>query len=45
MLAHFIESSVNFQNGTVYMMYAGIFVALAVICLVTYISDCNKYED
>ncbi len=45
MLADFIEASVMFQNDTVYMMYGIIFVALGLICLVTYISDCNKYED
>jgi len=45
MLAEFIESSVMFQNDTIWMMYVGIFVALGVICLVTYISDCKKYED
>jgi len=45
MLADFIEASVLFQNDTVYMMYGGIFVFLGLICLVTYISDCNKYED
>lgn len=45
MLAHFIEASVNFQNSDIYMMYGIIFVTLAAICLVTYISDCKKYED
>ncbi len=45
MLAEFIESSVMFQNDTIWMMYVGIFVTLGVICLVTYISDCKKYED
>jgi len=45
MLADFIEASVLFQNDTVYMMYGGIFVVLGLICLFTYISDCNKYED
>jgi len=45
MLADFIESSVLFQNSTVYMMYGIIFVTLGVICLVTYISDCKKYEE
>ncbi len=45
MLADFIEASVLFQNDTVYMMYGIIFVSLGLICLVTYISDCKKYED
>ncbi len=45
MLADFIESSVLFQNSTVYMMYGIIFVTLGVICLVTYIADCKKYEE
>jgi len=45
MLASFIENSVLFQNDTVYMMYGGIFVVLGLLCLVTYISDCKKYED
>jgi len=45
MLAEFIESSVMFQNDTIWMMYLGIFVTLGTICLVTYISDCKKYED
>jgi len=45
MLADFIENSVLFQNDTVWMFYGGIFVVLGVLCLVTYISDCKKYED
>jgi len=45
MLANFIETSVLFQNDTVYMMYGVIFVTLGLLCLVTYISDCKKYED
>jgi len=45
MLAHLIESSVMFQNDTVWMMYAGIFVALSVLCLVTYLSSLKGYID
>jgi len=45
MLADFIERSVLFQNDFIWLMYGGIFVTLGVICLVTYISDCKKYED
>lgn len=45
MLAEFIEASVMFQNADIYMLYGIIFVSLGLICLVTYISDCKKYED
>jgi len=45
MLAHFIESSVMFQNGTVYLMYGIIFGALGIICLANYISACRKDEE
>jgi hypothetical protein len=45
MIAEFLEASVNFQNGDIYLMYGVIFAVLAVICVVTYISDCKKYED
>ncbi len=45
MLADFIEASVMFQNADVYKIYGIIFVSLAVICAVSYYSDCKKYED
>jgi len=42
MLAHFIEASVMFQNGTVYAFYGIIFGTLGVIALVGYISACKN---
>ncbi len=45
MLAEFIESSVMFQNSTVYLLYGIIFGTLGLLCLVNYISACKKYED
>jgi len=45
MLAHFIESSVMFQNGTVYMLYGIIFGVLGLLCLVNYLSAMKGYVD
>jgi len=42
MLAHFIEASVMFQNGTVYGLYGIIFGTLGTIALVGFISACKK---
>ena len=45
MLAHLIEASVMFQNGTIWMMYAGIFATLGILCLVNYLSSLKGYVD
>ena len=44
MVAHFFEASVNFQTGDVLKAYGVIFVALAVIAVVTYVSAINKQK-
>jgi hypothetical protein len=44
MVAHFLEASVNFQTGDVLKAYGVIFVALAVIAVVTYVSAINKQK-
>jgi len=38
MLAHFIESSVMFQTGTVLVIYLIVFGALGVACAATFFS-------
>ena len=43
MLAHFIESSVNFQNGTVFMMYGIITLTLGIIAVIMYVSGSRKH--
>jgi len=42
MLAHFIESSTMFQNGTVYLMYGIIVAFLYGIAAIMYVSGCRK---
>jgi len=45
MLAHWIESSVMFQNGDVFGLYAIIFGFLAVVVVVNYISAVRAQQD
>ncbi len=45
MLAHWLESSVMFQNSEVFGLYAIIFGFLTVIVVVNYISAIRAQED
>lgn len=43
MLAHFIESSVMFQNGTVFLMYGIIALAAGIIAVIMFVSGSRKH--
>jgi len=44
MIAHFLETSVTFQNGEVFIAYGILFGALTVLLVATYVSAINKQD-